>query len=221
MKKKNSSSIFDELRHKFPPTPLYRSDLEDIISVAQSRELAILISDDQYEYESLDDLKENKGSRIKNLTITLTPDDSRLRTLTIKFNSDGVILASPKMDKLVYAWHEIKEIIERQVPWYSRFIRPLTWAYGAIFILFISPKKDQIREGMEWVTTACVAGGSVMLFLSLISFVYLKQNRGVHLQREHEVQRFWDRYGEKLILLIAGTVLGVVGKFVSDSLSGQ
>ncbi len=221
MKKKETSSLFDNLRHKFPPIPLYRSDLDEIVTIAQVRELRVQISDDKYEYESLDDLKENRGNRIRRLTLTLTPEHSAYTSITVEIDSDGVLLRSSKDDKLVLVWHEIREIIEKQAPWYARFMKPLSWAYGALLFLWLSPKKEQIREGLEWVASAWVGVGSVMIVLSLLSVLYLNRSRGVYLQREHEVQGFWDRYGEKLAFLILGTVVGVIGKVVSDKLSGQ
>lgn len=221
MKRKSSSSLIDGLRHKFPPIPLYRSDLEEIVRIGHGRELRVRIADDQYDYENLDDLKENKGNRIKKLTLTLAPENFAYPSITIEVDNDGVLLRSSKDDKLVPVWHEIKDAIEKQLPWYARYMRPLSWAYGALIFLLLSPKKEQIREGMEWIASAWIGVGSFMFLLSLLSVLYLKRSRGVYLQREHEVQGFWDRYGEKLVFLILGTVLGVVGKVVSDKLSGQ
>lgn len=220
MKKKTTSSLFDSLRHKFPPIPLYLSDLEEIVRIGQSRELRVQISDDKYDYESLDDLKENRGNRIQKLTLTLAPENSAYTSITVEIDSDGVLLRSSKDDKLVLVWHEIRDTIEKQAPWYARFMKPLSWAYGALLFLWLSPKKEQIQEGLEWIASLWIGFASFMFLLSLLAVLYLNRSRGVYLQREHEVQGFWDRYGEKLVFLILGTVLGVIGKVVSDKLSG-
>ena len=221
MKTKKTSSMFDSLRHRFPPIPLYLSDLEEIVRIAQSRELVVKISDDKYEYEGLDDLKENRGSRIRRLTLSLALENSAYTSLTVEIDNDGVILRSPKDDKLVPVWHEIKDAIERQAPWYARFMKPLSWVYGALVMYLIPPKQEPIREGFEWVLHAWFSVAGVMLLLSLLSVLYLNRSRGVYLQREHEVQGFWERYGEKLVFVVLGTVLGVIGKVVSDKLSGR
>lgn len=221
MKKKKTSSFLDSLRYRFPPIPFYRSDLEEIVRIAETRELQVRISDDKYEYESLDDLKENRGNRIKKLTLTLTPQNSTYTSITIEIDNDGVLLRSSKDDKLVSVWHEIKDAIEKQAPWYARFMKPLSWSYGALIFIWLSPKKEQIREGFEWVVIIWISVASFMILLSFLSVLYLNRSRGIYLQREHEVQGFWDRYGEKLVFLVLGTIIGVIGKVVSDKLSGQ
>ena len=221
MKTKKTSSFLDSLRHRFPPIPLYLSDLEEIVRIAQSRELEVKISDDKYEYESLDDLKENRGSRIRKLTLTLAPANSAYTSVTVEIDNDGVILRSPKDDKLVPVWHEIKDAIERQAPWYARFMKPLSWVYGALVMYLIPPKQEPVRESFEWFLNAWFSVAGLMLLFSLLSLLYLNRSRGVYLQREHEVEGFWDRYGEKLVFVVIGTVLGVIGKVVSDKLSGR
>ncbi|AEJ01480.1 hypothetical protein Nit79A3_1665 [Nitrosomonas sp. Is79A3] len=221
MKRKTTPSAFDRLRHRFPPIPLYRSDLEEIIRIANVRELTVRLSDDKHEFESIDDLKENQGDRIRKLSIIISPENSFLLSVDVEINDDGITLITSRDDKLLPIWHEIKEIIEKRLPWYARFMRPIIWIYTSAFVLWLTPKPEQLTEDLEWLTRLGHAVGTLSFLLSMISLIYLQTSKGIYLQRQHEVKGIWDRYGEKVILLILGTVLGVFGKVISDKLLGQ
>ena len=221
MKRKNKSSIFDALDQRFPPIPLYRSDLEEIINIAETRKLVVSISDDTHEFDSMNDLKDNLGDRIMRLSISMYPEKSDFNFfyIQIKIDEDGIKLHTSKDDKLIAVWHEIKEVIEKRLPWYARFMRPFPWfLIGATIFWLIPNESDQLQEGFEWVTKLGFAVAVFSYLLGLISLWYLQRSRGIYLQRQHEIKGIWDRYGEKVILLILGTVLGVIGKLISEKL---
>lgn len=219
--KQKKSSILDRLRHRFPPVALYRSDLEEIIRLATARGFKVRISDDRYEFESLDDLRENRGNRIKKLMLEATISESSYPSVDIEIDSDGITIRSPKDDKFVPLWHEIKDAIQARLPWYARLMKPLIWLYLAIPFLWVLSKRQEVKEGFELTNYLLVSGAGLSIFLGLISLSYLRRSRGLRLQRQHEVQGFWERYGEKIILLVIGTAVGIVGKVLSDKLTGK
>ncbi|OIQ96978.1 hypothetical protein GALL_210450 [mine drainage metagenome] len=220
MKPKKSSS-FSRLRFRFPPLRLYRPDIEEIIHIAEGGELIVKLSDDSYDFESLDDLIENRGKRIKKLNINLVPKDSAYEYVTIDVDTDGITITATKNEKLALIWHEIKEVIGNKQPWYARFMRPFSWGAGGILLLVLAPKREQIQVGSEW-TLHLWVGLMLLCFLMYgLSGLYLFKSKGIYLQREHEIEGFWGRYGEKIVLLVIGTVLGVAGKVIADRLTGK
>lgn len=221
MKQKNLSPLRNALRHKVPPIPLFRSDLEEIFAIAETRNFDIQISDDRYEYEDLDDLKANRGDRVKNITITLRRENKIPLYMQIEVESDGVKLYSTKNDEMIAAWHEIKEIIDNRVPWYAAIMRPIYWLWGTAIVLWIFPNEKISEENMDWPVVIWLVSILLLSAMSLSSFLYFRKNRGVYLQRQHEVQGFWSRYGERILFLVLGTLLGIFGKVASDMLSGQ
>src|SRR6266446_8060456 len=64
MKKKNPTRTT-----KFQSIKLYREDLEEITNILHSHVIVMHLSDNEFEYENLDDLKEGRGEVFRNLLI--------------------------------------------------------------------------------------------------------------------------------------------------------
>ncbi len=222
MKPKTTSSILDRLRHRFPPMRLYRPDIEELLRLSDVRGLKAKISDDKFEFDGLDDVKEHRGERVRQMHIEFRADEnSFLRSVDVEIDSDGILLRSYKDDKLVPFWHEIKDFFENRTPWYAKLMKPLAWVWAATVVLWLGPN---VKEAQTWPKSTLyiwIALVCLTVTLSAASWLYLRQTRGVYLKREHEVQSLWDRYGEKLVPLVIGTVLGVLGKVLADQLTGK
>ncbi|HAF43828.1 MAG TPA: hypothetical protein DCK83_02510 [Gallionellaceae bacterium] len=215
MKPKNPSP-YARLRHRFPPFPLYRSDIEEIIHIAEGRELVVKLSDENYEFDSLDDLKVNRGKRIKRLILNFVPSDSTYEYIAIDVDADGITLVATRNDRLISVWHEIKDAIGSKQPWYANYLKPFPWGLGGMLLLIFFPKREQLNNGAEWVLQLWAGLMLLCFFMNALSLLYLYKSKGVYLQRAHEVEGVWDRYGEKVIMLIIGTLLGVAGKVIAD-----
>ncbi len=228
--KLKKASPFDRVRHKFPPSPIYYSQLEEIIQLARERGLEVCISDDddKYEYEDLEDLRKHKGDRLPQLTLNVTREGVDYKYVNVKIDSDGIRISSNKDDNLVPFWHEIKDIFDKQVPWYARFMKPILWMWSSALLLWLvpvvlklAPNPENLHGGPKWVlyTRIGIIVFSLFmiafsLFMSLFSVYYLRKNRGIHLKREHEIQGFWKRNREHILLLVIGTALGVIGTVI-------
>jgi hypothetical protein len=221
MKRKEKSSIFDTLQHQFPTVRLHRSDLQEIIDISKASGFDIRISDDDYEYETLDEVREQRGDRVLRLILTMHLDKSICGTLFVKIEKDGVVVCSQKDDKLVPLWHKIKDLIANRVPWYARLMSPFVWAVVAITWLWNSPKRDEFSTLPPIILIVWFAVLLFSLGMSIFSFWYKRTNGGVYLQREYEVLGFWDRYGEKIVMIALGTLLGVLGKIATDYITGK
>lgn len=221
MKRKEKSSRFDILKHRFPTVRRYRADLEDILEISKTRGFNVRISDDDYEYETLDELREQRGDRVLKVVLNVSPDNSSYSAVSIEIEKDGVTVRSQRDDNLVSLWHEIKDLLAKRVPWYARLMSPLGWALIASVWLWNGPKRHELSTFPPFLISIWFAFLFFSVSMSIFSFWYQRTNRGVYLLREHEVLGFWDRYGEKISMIVLGAVLGVLGKIAMDFIAGK
>ncbi|MCG8094133.1 MAG: hypothetical protein JAZ17_11000 [Candidatus Thiodiazotropha endolucinida] len=216
MKRKDKSSHFNNLKHRFPPTILYRTDINQIVEMMSDRGLDVKISDEDYEYESLDEVQEQKGNRVYKLNIDADKDNSIYKSMYLLIEKDGITLQSHKDDHLIPLWYEIKELISKRTPWYARFMSPFGWASAAFVWLLFGPKADEISNLQQSMALAWLVVLTLFLLVSFFSSYYRRTNRGIYLQKQHEVLGFWQRNGDKIFMLAIGTVLGVAGTAITN-----
>lgn len=221
MRRIRKSSILDELRHRFPPTVLYRTDIDHIIEMANERDLNVKISDEDYGYTSLDEVQEQRGNRVYKLNIVAQKDNSIFETLDVLIEKDGVTLRCQKKDHLVPLWYEIKEFISKRMPWYARFMYPSRWVWAAIVWLLIRPKAEEFHTLPQSMVLVWQGVFALFVLVSIFSAYYRQMNHGIYLQKQYEVLGFWERNGDKMLMLIIGTVLGVIGTVVSNLITGK
>lgn len=221
MKRKDKSSSFDTLRHRFPPIRLYRSDIDEVIEMAQARSLNIKISDDDYVYESIDEIEEHRGSRVYKLNIEVSKNNATIKTLDIYIEKDGVTLRTYREDQLVPLWHEVKELFSKRMPWYARLMAPFSWAWAAIVWLWVGPRYDEISSLPQSMLLVWFGAFTFFVLAGLLSAYYRVSNRGIYLQKQHEVKGFWERNGDKILMLVMGSVLGVIGTIITNILTSQ
>ena len=65
MKKIKKGSLFKRLPYAY----LYLEDIESIVEAIKAHSFRIVFSDDQYEYESLEEMKDKVGSRVRKISI--------------------------------------------------------------------------------------------------------------------------------------------------------
>lgn len=220
MKRKEKPSFFDTLCHRFPIVRLYRKDLDEIIEIASSRNLEIKITDDDYEYESLDEVQEQQGNRVKKLRLNASLDESLFKSFDVEIDQDGVTVRAHREDELIPFWHQVRDLIAKKVPWYAKFTLPYVWAWVVIGWLWVA-SNDEAKELPRALLLTWFGVLVLSVAMAIFSFWYRFTNRGVFLQKEHEVLGFWTRNGEKIVMLIIGTMLGVVVKVVADLIIGK
>jgi hypothetical protein len=216
MKPKKTFALFDNLSCSFPPTPLYRSDLDVIVKIGVDRGLKLAISDDSDEFDDLDDLKENRGNRIKKLTLAFASETS-YKSVNVEITGEGISLSASKDDQLLPVWHEMKGAIEKRVPVQARFMKPTLWVFVTLCVLILVPRFNWPPSGSFYRYVAIL----LPAYMWALSLYYVKKSGGVYLQKQHEVESFWDKYGEKLVFTIGGVVLGVVGNIVTQKIMGK
>jgi len=205
----------------FPAMRLYRDDLEEYISLAAANGLKPYISDNDYEYDSLDEVQTNRGPYVPTISLRFSESGSR-QSVRLRIKKNGISLTADNKQSLIVTWQQIRDVIDERVPWYARYLKGDNWFYGGIVGFFVVailatelPKPLQNTDVVTWMIWAAPVIG---IGMAVISGIYPRMNHGVYLQREHEALTFWRRYGEKIIFLILGTTLGVIGKIAADHL---
>ncbi|NPT62298.1 hypothetical protein [Paraburkholderia elongata] len=216
MKIKETFSLFDSLSRRFPPTPLYRIDVEQIIEIGTRRGLKVTISDSTAEFDDLDDVKENRGERIKELRLSFSKESASYKSLSLKIDG-GILLSCSNDDELIPAWHEMQRAIKKRVPYYARYMSPSSW-------MFVALSATALVGYANWPPHGSFARWALILtplVLMLRSSFYLTTSGVVYLQKKHEVKGWFDRYGEKFVFALLGAVLAVAGQIIVKMYLGK
>lgn len=207
------------LLKSLPPVRLYLDDIDDFIHKIQSVCEKIKFSTKDYEFESFEELKENCGKKIKELTITgisLSP----WMTISISVKKFAVHLSTDgTSETIIGIWHSLKSSLQKQSGWYSSFLIPWFW----FIILAFS------MSGLGIYLDASHSNPSPKLFffnpifdsvafLLILSLLIRWKGSTIYLERRHLVPGFWTRNLDDIIKLIIGAAIGVGGTLLSKYL---
>jgi hypothetical protein len=218
--KRKQSSYRDRPRQRFPAIALYRDDLNDIVAILKKRGLQIKFSDSDFEYESLDEFAENQGDVIRSLAISGFKEASA-NSIDFEFKKEGIRIRSDKEDDLVASWQEIKALLEKRIPWYARFLKVERWLWAFLFLALLG------HEHVSAIATDSAPGYlfsvAIMIsgYVTIYSLIHRSKNSHICLKRRHQVLSFWEKNGEKMLMLIIGAVIGAVVKGTVDLLFGK
>lgn len=198
---------------RFPPMPLYQSDLEQVIKIGTARGLKLTITEGKDSFDSLDALREERGDRVKKLWLKFY--ESPYTSITVAIGAGGVRIETSKDEKLLMTSLEIKEAFVDRLPVEARIMKPYAWCALALLVLYFAA-----HNGWKFSQNIaqCVAI-LLPLYLFGLSCHYVMANSVVHLKKKHEVEGFWNRYGEKALWLFAGSVLTVLGQLLVHKLT--
>ncbi|MFM0184161.1 hypothetical protein PQR25_00065 [Paraburkholderia nemoris] len=215
MKTENTFPILSTMVDRFPPMPLYRSDLDRIVKIGTDRGLKLIISESKDSFDSLDALREERGDRIKRLWLKFY--ESPYTSITVSMGTGGVRIETSKVENLLMASLEIKEAFVERLPVEARIMKPYAWGMLALLVFYLAAHNGwKISQNIA----QCVAL-LLPLYLFGLSCRYIMANSVVHLVKKHEVEGFWSRYGEKALLLVAGSVLTVLGQLLVHQLTSK
>ena len=83
MKTENTFSILSMTVDRFPPMPLYQSDLEQVIKIGTARGLKLTITEGKDSFDSLDALREERGDRVKKLWLKFLNNPTKLALVSM------------------------------------------------------------------------------------------------------------------------------------------
>lgn len=214
MKKIDKSGHFARLSY----ARLYRDDLERIAELMKEQSLEVLLKDDDYEYESIEEIVERRGERKSQIEIIGKTSDDRWRNVTFEVNGRTLQLRADGELELI--WHRIKDFVASKTPWYSRYAD--AWIWGGItfvlinqYISFIDFKTKKLMVPV-WFNSLVVVAALIFAF----SIFKTITDRGVVLVHRHAAKNFWVRNADRILMLIIGAIVGAFGKYIAKMLFG-
>ena len=208
---------------RFVRLKMYREDLDALVGLFQKTCSVITISDDTNRYDSLAEMKQHVGSRIKNLNISgenpkvhfllnkaeKVPSSTGGPALTALFPELRTEEATDAADYLFYA---AKELIS---PHQKTVMTPIVIIFGVFALasfIFLAVMENQTtgRRGLP------------ILFLALagfdLLFLMIWSNRGHYLTLDTKLESppFFQKYSEEfgkqaVTAVISGLIGGVIG----------
>ncbi len=204
------------LFNKFPPVTLYLDDITQIIEVLDKRGVKYSISDIEYNYDSLEDVKSNCSEYIKDLSITAKFDN--FDYFMLEFKRGAIILKSSKSDTNTLIFNDIFSIIERRSSWYLRLINSKIFTCTCLLIFLIAwiikaNLVAAIPSQSYWLEVVIVFSS----YFYLISFSYnniLKPK--IYLKNKEQVKGVSRENYVRLTFVVIGALIGAFAKTIFE-----
>ena len=187
---------------------LYRDDLEKIIDFLSEVSDRVEISDNNYTYDSIDELLDQRGVKPKMISIS---SYSPFVSIDLKPHSVWLYCCDSEKDSL-YAYDRIEEILKKRRLFLSRIFSPAVgiFFFSILLILMIFVPTDLVKTWLPnfWSRLSLVA---LLFGIPSLSF-FLKNGAfsSVVLLRSYEQKNFFIRQKDDLIKIIVGAVLGAL-----------
>jgi hypothetical protein len=188
---------------------LFRDDLEEIMQSMNGFSTDIVISDDYNRYDSFDELLQHRGVRPLTLRLSCSKSDT-YQSISLSIKKNTVSLHSYGGAEAHAMIYELQDYIKNKIPKLYRFINPFVWYFIFLLVFFlsiiISPKLSSLLSIKNPINAVLI--GFLVVFLG--SIAYRRLSLGVFLTKRHSGNVI-KRNKDKIILLIIGGVVGVVG----------
>ena len=216
MRKESQYSLYDRMHHG----RLYREQIESILQVLLDAGLSISISSGEYVFDDLDDLKENRGCTVYDLTITgKEKGELDFGSITIYFHKgiEARISASSINDSIKSSYYEVRDVIKGSFKLHQRLVSPLFSWFVFSASMFISPI---ISSSLGFGSLGSLIGVLLFLLLWFFSLYWSTAFPCLILERHHEASSFWRRNRDKIILMFIGGIVGAIITFCVKSVIG-
>ena len=198
---------------------LYRDDIELILFVLQENQFVVEIKDEEFEYDSLDELIEKRGITPTYFGINAELKYERhIASVSLSFKRKRVHLSSyglgHKEPQIVFA--RIKDIFDSKFSKPYKILNPWVWYFlmvPSVTVYWPRPLFSEISKMPPWLHTICI----LSLGPFILSSLYRHFRHQVILKRKHE-GGFFKRNADKIWLLVIGTVFGIILKLVFDAI---
>lgn len=215
--KPKSPSIVDRNRTSFVFLPLYLTDLNYLIELSKIKNFKCKISDQENEYDDIEDLLVSCGKHIRTLSLTFTKVDDSFKDVSIDVSNSEVVLRSSKEDECIALEQRFLSYLKARVPWYALLLRQLPWflgSIGCIPIVFAQRSKPVGESYFPYVSILCGICGVMCLISVAVPYFW----GGVYLQKKHEVLGFWGKY-DKVFIAVISSIVTLIGTWAIKNLS--
>jgi hypothetical protein len=189
---------------------LYREDLEELLRIFNPSGGAglVKISDSGAEYDSLDEMKAEKGSRIDHITLKATKP---FIVMNLQARPKALNLYTVEAtDEADVAFFKANEFLQPKRRPLNTFVIGYAWQLGLIGFLLIAVFSGLAKfiEKTSWLWLIYPGIGLVALFV--VSLLDKRTALFVSLCKRHESPSFPKRKKDELIMLAIGTLLGLI-----------
>lgn len=200
------------------PVTLYLDDINEIVDKMHSVTPEVSFATKDYGFDSLEEVREMKGDKLKELYITGGRYD-----ISVDIKKHSVYLHTWGGSEANAAlWHSLREYLKRKSGWHSRFLNIGAWSIifafwliGSLILLTITERRAEVYHSAKSLTF--VTGGITLFFL-ILCFLNLWKGSKIYLDRRHKVGNFWERNRDEIIkgiiYALIGGVITVVGKLL-------
>jgi hypothetical protein len=194
-----------------PSVSLYRDDVEEAIAILAASGAKVVVSDADYEYDSLDEFITHRGKSPRVLRLDTTAWDGPSLSVR-RHRFAGVFLSST--DEGTYL--RLKDLLRRRRTVLSRALGPWLW-FGIAGVAVLL----QLAQALRWIPFPDFSFLQWVGWLSLLMANLGLAFRGgffsrVYLGLRHEATSFWSRNAEKLTIALVAAALGALGKALAD-----
>lgn len=204
----------EETAYFFPRVRLFYDDLEEIIGQMNATGLIVTIRSDNYAFDSLDDLRANRGDRPRRMVLDgRLPErsDRESARLKIEFDIDefGAHLWWDDNDQQsieILGMQLREELRQTRFDVLARLAALLMALWLATAVLFGT---DVSWNGAKASLPFGVAALTVLVMLGAVRLAESRM-RGIHLRRRHE-GGWWKRNADRAIFAAIGAIAGAAG----------
>lgn len=185
---------------------IHRDDVEHIEDLLRAGGLTLTYKDDTYEYDTLDELIQRRGTTPKDFEIQANSGGKFGNNLTVYFYRDRIRVYALYPENLGVIPSQITDVLRSLGSRGSWIFNPGLWSF--VFLLGWAPSWLGYKfavSGLDSSEQLRHLGFAGVVFGYAIQWGYC----GIHLTRKHE-GGFFKRNADKIWLLLIGTVIGSV-----------
>jgi len=215
MKKKYPFFIEDFI---LPHVHIYLDDIDEITRVLTDVSDKIIFENSEYEFESLKEINEKLGGKLKILTIN--GYKSGWKCIGVEIDNKDVrikIHNASNQENYFGARFALNELLKKRTFWYSYLLKPFPWGFLSwITLLFLFPF-DFIREN------AVLSKMSIFTFvfslsLFILSILLVWKGSTIYLDRRYKVSTFWERNRDGILSATIGGVIVLILQYIAKIL---
>ncbi len=194
-----------------PPNSLYetieglrltRNDVETIIHIFLRDFGSVKLSDNHFEFDSLEEFIKSNGVKPARLIIEAVDNNEFYRKIGATFEGNCVRLWGSQNTP----FYEVKELLCSKSQWIFKLLDPWLWiVLLMIFGMVVLPFLNRILESMPDLVVHVTLGAPLILFG--VALLYRRCLLGLRLVYSSE-GGFFKRNAEKILLMFVGAVIG-------------
>ena len=203
-----------------PATVLYLEDIESIVSLLNQASGNVLISDRDFEYDSLENLIKKVGQSPKALTISCRDPYVLIRFDRKEFSPPSWLYAEEYHKDAESTFLKLRELLKQKQHWTNQVIRfdVALVLFGALCILSLLPTSLRTQLIPD-VNTRIVILAVVITYLLVAILLRTGILYSIKLIRRHEKQTFLKQNSGAIILLLIGAIVAEIVRWIATLLT--